>query len=308
MQEFDLAIVGGGPAGMSAAIYASRRAMKTVLLEEKTLGGMLNEIREVDNYLGFSKATGPQLLKAFSGHLATFSVEVKEFEAVEAIRKEGNKFVISSSGGDTVAKAVLVATGMKHSGLGVEGESRLLGRGVSYCATCDAPFFKGKKVVVAGGGDSAISAALYLCDVASKVYVVHRSEFRAVEVMIQKLREKEKEGKAEIILGKSIVGLKGEKTLSSIVLEDASGTKSELAADAVFVYAGGVPLNALAQGLGVKLNERGFIACDEEGKTSVPGVFAAGDVTGKGMQIITAASAGALAALAAYKHVKQLTR
>ena len=293
---------------MSAAIYASRRAMKTVLLEEKTLGGMLNEIREVDNYLGFSKATGPQLLKAFSGHLATFSVEVKEFEAVEAIRKEGNTFVISSSGGDTAAKAVLVATGMKHSGLGLEGESRLLGRGVSYCATCDAPFFKGKKVVVAGGGDSAISAALYLCDVASKVYVVHRSEFRAVEVMIQKLREKEKEGKAEIILGKNIAGLKGEKTLSSIVLEDASGTKSELAVDAVFVYAGGVPLNALAQGLGVKLNERGFIACDEEGKTSVPGVFAAGDVTGKGMQIITAASAGALAALAAYKHVKQLTR
>lgn len=293
---------------MSAAVYASRRAMKAVLLEEKTLGGMLNEIREIDNYLGFSKATGPQVSKAFSDHLKTFPVEVREFEAVGAIRKDGNAFLVSGSSGEISAKSVLIATGMKHSGLGLEGESRLLGRGVSYCATCDAPFFKGKKVVVAGGGDSAISAALYLCDVASKVYVIHRSEFKAVEVMVQKLREKEKQGKAEILLGKKIVEIKGEKSLSSLVLEDASGAKSELAVDGLFVYAGGVPLNALAQGLGVKLNERGFIASDEEGRTSVAGFFAAGDVTGKGMQVITAASAGAVAALAAYKHVKQLPR
>ncbi|MEW5955664.1 MAG: FAD-dependent oxidoreductase, partial [Candidatus Micrarchaeota archaeon] len=252
MDSFDLAIIGGGPAGMSAAIYASRRALKTILLEEKTLGGMLNEIREVDNYLGFPKSTGPALSNAFSSHLKTFPVEVREFEAVEGIRGEGGSFVISASGGNVYAKSVLIATGMKHAGLGLEGEARLFGKGVSYCATCDAPFFKGKKVAVAGGGDSAVSAALYLCDVASKVYVIHRSEFRAVEVMVQKLREKE--GRAEVLLGRKIVELKGEKTLSAIVLEDAAGARSELGVDGLFVYAGSVPLNALAQGLGVELN------------------------------------------------------
>jgi len=290
---------------MSAAIYASRRALKTILFEEKTLGGMLNEIREVDNYLGFPKASGQALLQAFSSHLKTFPVEVREFEAVEAVQKKEDSFIVSAAGKNFFVKAVLIATGMKHAGLGVEGEPKFVGRGLSYCATCDAPLFKGKKVAVVGGGDSAVSAALYLCDIASKVYVIHRSEFRAAESMVERLRGKEAEGKAQVMLGKKVVELKGEKTLSSVVLEDAFGAKTELGVDGLFAYVGGVPLNALAQGLGVKLNDKGFIECDEQGATSVPGVFAAGDVTGKGMQIITAAAGGALAALAAYKHIKQ---
>jgi len=303
--ECDLAIIGGGPAGMNAALYASRRALKTVLIEEKMLGGMLNEMREIDNYLGFPKSTGPALKEAFAKHLANFEVETREFEAVEAVSRENGSFMLSTSAGKLTAKAIILATGMKHSGLGLESEKKLLGKGVSYCATCDAPFFKGKEVAVVGGGDSAVSAALYLCDVASRVYLISRSELRAVEALVEKLREKEKQGIAKLLPRTKVVELEGETRLLGVDVEEENATRTRISVDGAFIYVGGVPLNALAQSLGVKMNARGFIDCDENGATEVAGVYVAGDVTGKGMQVISAAASGASAALAAYQHIRQ---
>ncbi|MGB9576902.1 MAG: NAD(P)/FAD-dependent oxidoreductase [Candidatus Norongarragalinales archaeon] len=309
---YDVAIIGGGPAGLSAAIYASRKNLKTVLFEEEILGGAVSEAWEVENYLGFGKRKGAELASAFVEHAKQFPVEFKEFEKIDSIKKvEEGFFRLSTSSGEYEARAVILATGMRFASLGVTGEEDLVGRGVSYCATCDGPMFKGKRVAVVGGGDSAFSSALYLSELAEKTYLVHRrAEFKAVELLQKQLKAKAAEGKVEILSGKVVKELKtnAKGLLEKIVLEDTESKQlTEISVEGLFVYLGGMPLSVLAQSVGVALDEKGFVKTDSECATSVPGVFAAGDITGWGMQIITAAATGAVAALSAYKHVKFVT-
>lgn len=306
---YDLAIIGGGPAGLSAAIYAVRKGLKVILFEEKMLGGTVTEAVHVENYLGLGKKSGMELAKAFADHAKEFEFEIKEFEKIEEAKKnaDGN-FELRTSSGVFQARSVLIATGMKFKNLGLPNENELTGRGVSYCATCDGPMFKGKTVAVIGGGDSAFSAALYLTDLAKKTYLIHRSnQFRAAETYQEQFKAKCDEGRAELLGAKIVVELKTESNrLKALVLEDVdTKEKTELAVEGAFVYLGGIPLSVLANSLGVELNEKGFVKANEECETSAPGVFAAGDVTGKGMQIITAASAGSIAAISAYKFLRK---
>ncbi len=306
-QLFDVAIVGGGPAGMSAAVYAARRGLKAVLFEGKLLGGAVNESTEVDNYLGFPKTHGMALAQKFADHLKAFPVEVRE-EMVDAAEAAEGIFLIKTSSGLYQAKTVILATGAKFQSLGVPGEKEFSGKGVSYCATCDGYFFKKKRVAVVGGGDSALGSALYLSDIAKEVLLVHRrSEFRAEEEWQKRVKEKAGEGKIKLALGKTVAEIKGREFVESIVLEDvASKQRTEERVDGVFVYVGSTPLSMLARQLGVELTEKGFVKTGEDGSTNVPGVFAAGDITGKLLQIAMAVAQGAQAALSAYSYLKRI--
>jgi len=307
-----VAIIGGGPAGISAGIYAARRGLKAALFEGKLLGGAVNEASEVDNWPGVQKAHGMELAQKFAEHLRTFPVDVKE-ERVEEVRAspggsggEGG-FTVKTTKGRYGARAVIIATGAKFQSLDAPGEKELAGRGVSYCATCDGYFFKDKRVAVVGGGDSALSSALYLSDIAKEVLLIHRrGEFRAFEELQERVREKAEAGKMRILLNKVVAEIRGKQLVESVVLEDVeTKEKSEEKVDGVFIYVGAVPLSVLAQQLGVQLNEKGFVRVGDDCSTNVHGVFAAGDVTGKLLQITMAVAQGAQAALAAYSCLRE---
>ncbi|MFQ5405786.1 MAG: NAD(P)/FAD-dependent oxidoreductase [Candidatus Micrarchaeia archaeon] len=307
---FDVAIIGGGPAGMNAAIYASRRNMSVVVLEGKIFGGAVAETPKIENWLGEKKISGIELSKKFEEHMRTFPVNVVQ-ERVESIEKQSdaNFLVTTVADSHVEAKSVILAMGASFKTIGAPGEKEFSGKGVSYCATCDAPFFKGKKVAVIGGGDSAVKTALYLCEIASEVHVVHRrDEFRAEERLVEELKEFEKEGRVVLHLSRVVSEIKGEKFLKSVVLQDVnSKAKEEVFLDGLFIYIGNIPATVLAKNLGVKVNEKGFVECNEKQATNVDGVFAAGDVTGKGMQIVTAAAQGYAASLSAYSYVRKRT-
>ncbi|MCX6768217.1 MAG: FAD-dependent oxidoreductase [Candidatus Micrarchaeota archaeon] len=307
---FDVAIVGGGPAGMSAAVYAARRGLAVVLFEGKLLGGTVNEATEIDNYLGFSKTHGMELSKKFAEHVKSFPIEVREEAVVEAraagAAGAGKGFSVKTANGECRAKSVVLAMGAKFQALNVPGEKEFAGKGVSYCATCDGYFFKGKRVAVVGGGDSALSSALYLSDLAKEVLIIHRrGEFRAEEEWQKRVQARVKEGKIRLALKRNVVEIRGKQFMDSIVLEDAE-TKARTTEklDGIFVYVGSAPLSMLAKQLGVELTEKGFVKINDGCSTNVPGVFAAGDITGKLLQIAMAVAQGAQAALSAYSFLR----
>ena len=306
-KAFDVAIIGGGPAGISAGIYAARRGLNAIVFEGKLLGGVMNEATEVDNWPGTPKVHGMELAQKFSEHLKAFPVTIKEEMVMEAKAHADGSFSIKTADGAYSAKTVILATGAKFQALGAKGEKEFAGKGVSYCATCDGYFFKDKRVAVVGGGDSALSSAVYLSEIAKEVVLVHRrNEFKAIEELQVRVRELAKAGKIRLALNKIVAEIKGKQFVESIVLEDVeTKARSEETVDGLFIYVGTMPLSALAQQLGVQLNEKGFARIGDGCTTNVPGVFAAGDVTGKLMQITMAVSQGAQAALAAYDFLKK---
>lgn len=294
---YDTIVIGGGIAGATAAIYAARRKMKCLLLS-LDVGGQLNKITEIENWPGEENITGIALSTKLASQLKKFEIETKYSQATK-ISKENDTFLVSTSTETLKTKTIILAFGKVPRVMNIKGEDEFMGRGVSYCATCDAPFFKQKKVAVMGGGNSAVDAAILLSKIANQVYLIHRrDEFRAEKHLLEKLN---KIDNIEIILNTTIIEVKGEQVLKKIVLHD----NSELEVDGLFVEAGYVVNNALVKDL-VKCDDNGSILVDSRQQTSCPGIFAAGDMTTiPFQQLVIAAGQGAIAALSAYEHIQK---
>ena len=301
LKMIDVLIIGSGPAGLSAAIYARRANLNVAVLEKLYMGlGQVAESRQVDNYLGMPGMNGYDMGEAFRRHAEDFGAEFLEGEAAE-IKKEGDIFCIVLKDGERLsARTVIYAAGAAHRHLGVVGEDVLAGRGVSYCAVCDGAFYRKKIVAVAGGGDTALDDALYLSEMCSKVYLIHRrEEFRGAKATLLKLREKEN----VTILAPAVINeVKGENKVSGIVLSDGN----EIECQGLFVAVGMEPQTELLKGF-VTLDKTGYVVADETGKTSVDGFFVAGDVRAKALrQVVTAAADGANAAVFAAEYLRGL--
>lgn len=300
----DLAVVGGGAAGISAAVYAERRALKVALFEPGQLGGTINEAPRVENYLGYPTITGPELAARFAEHLRAHQEISLVTDKVSSISREGGAFSLKTEGGEThEARAIILATGAAPRRLGAPGEAQFAGKGVSYCATCDGPLFKGKRVAVAGGGDAAVVSALYLAEIAKEVHLVHRrEELRAEETLVVQARQVKN---ISFHLGRTIAEVKGGKFLESIIIQGEGGAREELQVEGLFVYIGHDPANSLAKSLGCELDGKGLVKVGPGMDSTVPGVYAAGDVrSGSSAQLIAAAGDGCVAALSAAAYVK----
>jgi len=299
---YDIIIIGAGPAGFAAAIYAARRRATAVIFEAEAIGGQIAKAHLVENYPGIMSISGPDLAKVMSEQVKALGVEVR-FEKVVDLDKDDDHFVAKTDRGDYRARTIIFATGAQPRKLGTPDEDKYVGRGVSYCAICDAPFFRGKTVAVAGGGDSAVKTALFLTEYAEKVYLIHRRDTLRAEPLTQEKLFANK--KAEVLWNKIITAIKGEKMVEEIVLQDTKTTeKKNLKVSGVFVEIGGMPAGVLAGKLGVEVDEKGYVKVDKAQRTNVPGFFAAGDITDFPLrQVATAVGQGATAATSACEFV-----
>jgi thioredoxin reductase (NADPH) len=297
-KNYDLIAVGAGPAGMTAGTFGARGGLKTLVLEKGICGGLSNEATEIDNYPGFRMIGGMELSDKMKEQTAEYA-EINELEGVNKIeiREKEKKMVVSTGKGSYLSNAVVLCTGTKKRKLSVKGENEFLGRGVSYCATCDGFFFKDKSVIVVGGGNSAVRGALYLKNVGCEVTLIHRRDKLRAE---QYLRKKLEKAGVHILWNSVVKEIKGDKAVRGVVRYDKErGIEDELAVDGVFVYVGEEPVNALAKQMGVKLDEKGYIITDKSQRTSRERVYAAGDITGGVRQIVVACAEGAIAATSA---------
>jgi NADH-dependent peroxiredoxin subunit F len=299
-ERYDAIIVGAGPAGLTAGVYCARKLLKTLIVSEN-VGGQALESWAIENYPGYRMITGEDLMKKFEEQVRTLDVRL-ELVGVKSIRQgaEGLFEVTTASGTLLKAKSVILTQGKQPKMLGVPGEENYLGRGLSICATCDGPLYKGKKVAVVGGGNSGVQTAIEMSGIASSVSLIARSTIKADPVYLKKL-----DGIKNITIHQhsQIAGLSGDKFLSRITLKTEGQPDQEIGIDGVFIEIGWTPNTGFLSGL-VDLNDRGEIVVDVDGKTSRPGVFAAGDVTSvKSKQIIIAAGDGAKAALEAYEYL-----
>lgn len=304
MTTYDVIIIGGGPAGLAAGLYAGRAKLKTLLLEQMLAGGQAATTDLIENYPGAPEGTtGPQLTERMEEQAKKFGVEFLMAQVTGVDLKGREKTVITSEGSYR-GKTVIIATGATHKKLGCPGEEEFTGRGVSYCATCDGAFYEDLPVAVVGGGDSAITEALYLTKFASRVYVIHRRDaLRATKVVQDKAFA---EPKIEFIWNSVVEEIKGGEMVEEVRLKNIkTGTLQDLPVKGVFVYVGLVPNTEFLKGQ-VKLDERGYIPVTANMETNVPGVFAAGDVTVKLLrQVVTAVGDGATAAVAAEKYIEE---
>ena len=297
ISEYDVCILGGGPAGLTAGIYAGRYGLKSIVVTRE-IGGKLNYIANVENYPGFM-GSGIELVRKLKEQVEKFSEILNS--NIKAIEKEKDFFIVRTEKKDLIAKSLIIALGTEKKKLGIKNEEKFLGRGVSYCATCDANFFRNKKVAVIGGGDSAAKTALLLSGLAEKVYLVYYGESLKCSVSYQ---EKLKKNGLKIFCGYKPKEIKGKDVVSALVLENTE--KKEIKVDGIFIEIGYVPAIEIAKRLGVKLDEKGYIIVDSEMKTNVRGVFAAGDIVkGRLKQIVTSASQGAIAAKSAYDYISE---
>lgn len=302
---YDIAIIGGGAAGLSAAIYAMRAGMKTVVFESTGYGGQVNFTSDVDNYLGIQNISGPELAEKMRAHAESFGCEFKT-EGIREIKDASRpvkKLVTRKNVYET--KTVILATGAKPRKLGVQGEEELAGAGVSYCATCDGVFAKGKTAAVIGGGNTAFEDALYLASLCSKVYLVNRSaKFRAARMLVDKAIANPK---IEILKEQKTEKIQGTNSVSSLVLSHSiSGKMSVLDTDAVFIAIGRIPESKLYDGIAKTASDSSII-CDENMCVGIDGIYAAGDVRNTPLrQIITAAADGAVAATSAVNYINSL--
>lgn len=294
---YDIGIIGGGIAGMTAAIYGTRAGKKVILLEGTGVGGQITLSSNVENYPGIKSISGNELATNLREQAENLGAEIKSANVTEIKNTEKEKILVTASE-EIPCKTVIIASGQTHRKLGIPGEEKLTGMGVSYCAVCDGAFFKGMDVAVVGGGSTALQDAAYLSTYCNKVYLIHRrDEFRGEQHLVEALKEKEN---IEFVLSHVVTEIHGDFMVEGIRIEDKkSGEKSELKVDGVFVAVGQIPGNERFREV-VELDSDGYIIAGEDCQTSAAGIYVAGDCrTKKVRQLITAAADGAVAALAA---------
>lgn len=301
---YDVVIIGGGPAGYSAGLYASRGKLDTVIIEKAKWGGQAATTEELENYPGsVENPTGPKVMERMKSQAEAFGTQFIKGEVVGLDISEQVK-VVKLADGEIKTNTIIIATGAEHINLGAPGELELRGKGVSYCATCDADFFTELEVVVVGGGNTAVEEAIYLTKFADKVTVVHRrDEFRASKVAVENALSNEK---IQVVWNSVVDEIYGDGIVEGVKLKNVkTGEVTDYPTDGVFVFVGTKPISGFAKDL-IEMNERGYIITDENMKTSAEGVFAAGDIRVKMLrQVITAAADGAIAAISAEKYIEE---
>ncbi len=299
---YDIVIVGAGPAGLTAAVYARRATKKVLILEAKSYGGQIINTPDIENYPAYEHISGFEFATKLYRQAENLGTKI-EFERVEKIEDGAAGKKVKTDENVYTCKTVILANGSENRKLGLANEEELIGRGVSYCATCDGAFYKDKKVAVNGGGNTALEDALYLSDIVEKVYLVHRrGEFRGYESVVNKLKKKKN---VEFVLNSVITGLNANEKLESIEVTDDHGDKKEIKVDGLFVAIGRMPKNECFAEL-IKLDDNGYILAGEDCHTNVPGIFVAGDSRTKEVrQLVTAASDGAVAAEEAIKYINE---
>jgi len=305
MDVYDLVVVGAGAAGLAAGIYGVRSGLKTVILEEKLAGGTTAVAPWVENYLGFQSIDGPELAEKMVAHAKTAGVKINEFEKVSRMELKGERKIVHTEKAVYEARTVVIASGAAYRHLGVPGENEFRGRGVSYCGLCDGPFFKNKRVIVVGGGNTALITALYLAHLGSDVKVVHRRDvFRAEDALVQDLKRMKN---IEVLWNSEIKEIRGDKSVKrAVLLNRLSGEASEILIDGVFVQIGEDPNSQQAKEAGVEVDQDGFIVIDALEHTNIEGVYAAGDVANHPVkQLGVAVGQGITAAVEAYAFVRR---
>lgn len=298
---YDIIIIGAGPAGLTAAIYALRAGKSCLIIEKGAFGGQISLSPKLENYPGFSEISGAEFSDRLLEQALTLGAEV-ELDEVSNVEDMGEVKLVTTLSGSFRAKAVIVAAGAKHRRLGLEREEELTGMGVSYCAVCDGAFFKGLTAAVVGGGSSALQDAVLLSDICEKVYLIYRSTLRGEKKLVEAL---EKRANVEFVPGGVVTALKGESELSSILVRTEAGER-EVELQGLFVAVGYAPDNAPFAGV-LKLDNWGYVASGEDCLGAVPGVFVAGDCRSKRVrQVTTAVGDGAVAALAACEYIDSL--
>lgn len=301
---YDVIIVGAGPAGLTASIYASRANLNVLMLEKKYPGGQMLSTAEIENYTGYEEITGPELAEKMFEHSKKFGTEFAFGEITNIENFDDYKKVFVGEK-EFLAKAIIIATGTQPRLLGIRGEQELASKGVSYCAVCDGAFFRNKDVVVIGGGDSAIEEAIYLSKLVNKVTVVHRrDELRAQKILQDRAFSKDN---IHFVWDSIPASINGERKVSSVTVKNVKTNKeTELNTDGVFIYIGMIPQTDSFKSLNI-LDEYGYVIADEHLETNVKGIFVAGDVRQKEIrQVVTATSDGAIAAQSAYKYVEKI--
>ncbi len=295
ISDYEVAIIGAGAAGCSASIYAGRAGIKAVVLDREMGGGLAATAPKIENYPGFPSIGGMELTQKMLEHAKSYA-DFHLGEDVEKVEKNNEEFIITTSQAKYKVRAIVICTGTTYKKLNVPGEKELSGRGVSYCATCDGFFFKGKSVAVIGGGNTALLDAIYLKQIGCKeVFLIHRREVLRGEKILQ--REAQESG-INIILNSRVKSINGKELVESITLEDTKkSTEREMKVNGVFVAVGEEPQNKIAKDLNLKLDKDGYIVTDKAQRASLKGVYAAGDITGGLRQIVTACAEGAVAAL-----------
>jgi len=305
MESWDLIIIGAGAAGLAAGIYGTRSGLRTLVLEEKMAGGTTAEAPMVENYPGFQNISGVELAQKMVIQCRSTGVIIREFEKVLILDLEGEKKIVKTNKASYETKAVIIASGSHYRKIGVSGEKEFLGKGVSYCGICDGPLFKDKRVLVVGGGNTAVMTALYIAGLAMEVKIAHRrGAFRAEEALVKGLKEK---ANVEILWNTEIKEITGEKLVNKVTIFDTkTGEAKELFVDGVFVQVGENPNSQLAKVAGVEVDKDGYITIDIRQRTNIAGVYAAGDVTNHLVkQVGTAVGQGITAALEAYGYIRR---
>lgn len=292
--EYETIVIGAGPGGLTCALYLCRALVKTLLVEKSVLGGKVILTSLIENYPGFESITGIDLIEKMVRQIRRYELPVLYEEVVRLILERERIFIVTSAQ-RVACRTLVICTGSSYRRLEVPGEKELTGKGVSYCATCDGLFFKDRVVAMVGGGDSALKEALYLAKIARKVYLIHRRrEFRGERIIQDEIG---RVGRIEAVLEKVVVEIKGKDRVEAITIKEVStGDKSELAVDGVFINIGNIPESKFCTGI-IKMDEQGYIIADHELRTSVPSIFAVGDVrVNKQRQIATAVGDGAMVA------------
>ena len=304
--DYQLIILGGGPAGLTAGLYAARDRMQVVLVEKGVVGGQVLVTDWIDNYPGFPEGiSGFDLIEKMAAQAKRFELETKNANVVKVELTEIKKKLILESGEELTCQALIICTGARPNKLGIPGEQELTGKGVSFCATCDGPFFRDQEILVVGGGDTAVQEADFLTKFASKVTVIHRrDELRATKVLQERAFANEK---IEFLWNSNVVAIEGEKEVERVRIRNNDGGESEIAASGVFILIGTIPNNEILPLEQLGSDEFGFVITDDDMRTKVGGVMAAGDIRSKTVrQVVNATGEGAVAAIAAEHFLNKL--
>lgn len=304
MEKYDIIIIGAGPGGLTAGIYAGRQGTKTLILDKEFAGGVGREVPEMENYPGFDLISGLALIEKMKAQCEK-NVEIHEFEGVNTVLEVDDdeyNFEVQTEKESYLTRTVIIATGSEHQHLNVPGEAEFKGLGVSYCATCDGLFFQNKDIVMVGGGNTALQEAIFLSNLGCNVTIVHRrDEFRAQKILQEKIREKG----IKTIMDSTVSSINGKQVVESVTLENVkTGDLCEYPTDAVFISIGYKPHTKIAEELGIDLDETNHIITDKWQKTNKKYVYSAGDVCGGLKQWVVACGEGALAATSAYKDIE----